>query len=168
MTFDFPIAERKLRSTERLVHQGMWLLFVIAAALMVVVRRSVPARTGSIWILGCAVLAFMLSFALRDVVRKLVRRNTEDKIVKDVKSFLEKQPVGLVERPVQARMTPPPAASDENGVPVKSADFVRLKDAATFRTRAGEPVVYDAFPSHETASVKTNFYAVLMPVVHNC
>ncbi|MGA2740524.1 MAG: hypothetical protein ABSG65_24180 [Bryobacteraceae bacterium] len=168
MTFDLPIAERKLRNTERLVHQGMWLLFLIAAGLMVIVRRSAPARTGSVWILGCAILAFMLSFALRDVVRKLVRRNTEDKIVKDVKTFLERQPVGPVERPAPPKVESSPAPSPENAVPSRPAGFVTLKDAVDYRSTFGYPVVFDAFPSRESATVKTDFYAVLMPVPHNC
>ena len=168
MTLDLPIAERKLRNTERLIHQSMWLLFLIAAGLMMVVRGSAPARTGSVWILGCAVLAFMLSFALRDVVRKLVRRNTEDKIVKDVKTFLEKQPVIPVERPVAAKVAVSQTASPEHAVPSKSAGFVILKDAAAFRTPIGNPVVFEAFPSHESTSVRMAIDAVLMPVLHNC
>src|ERR1035438_8150021 len=80
MTFDLPIAEQRLKNTARLAHQSMWLLFLIAAGLMFAVRSSSQARTGSIWILGCAVLAFMFSFALRDAVRKLGHRNTENRI----------------------------------------------------------------------------------------
>jgi len=66
----------------------MWLLFPIAAGLLMTVRRQVPARTGSIWILGCAVLACMLLLVLRDVVRKARRRSAEDKIVNDLKTYL--------------------------------------------------------------------------------
>jgi hypothetical protein len=168
MTFDLPIAERKLRNTERLVHQGMWLLFAVAAALMVILRRSAPARIGSVWILGCAVLALMLSFALRDVVRKLVRRNTEDKIVKDVKIFLEREPVSPVKRPVLAEVTVRPATGPEQAVPSKSAGFVPLKGAAAYRPPTGDPVVFDAFPSRDSASVRMDFYAVLMPVLPRC
>jgi hypothetical protein len=167
MTLDLPIAERKLRNTERLIHQSMWLLFLIAAGLMMVVRGSAPARTGSVWILGCAVLAFMLSFALRDVVRKLVRRNTEDKIVKDVKTFLEGQPAGPVERPAPARVAVSRTAGTGNAVPSKSAGFVPMKGAAAYRTPS-DPVVFDAFPPRESASVRMDFYAVLMPVLDNC
>src|ERR1700691_286024 len=168
MTFDLPIAERKLRNTERLVHQGMWLLFLIAVGLMVIVRRSVPPRTGSVWILGCGILAFMLSFALRDVVRKLVRRNTEDKIVKDVKTFLERQPAGPIARPAPPKVELSPAPSPEYAVPSRPAGFVTLKDAAEYRTPSGYPVVFDAFPSRESVSVRTDFYAVLMPAPQNC
>jgi hypothetical protein len=96
MSFASPLAEQRLRNTSRFVYQGMWLLFVIAAALMVVVRRSVPARVGSIWILCCALVAFFLTFVLRDAVRKVGQRNTEDRIVKEVKSFLRSQPAPTV------------------------------------------------------------------------
>src|ERR1700722_10767506 len=92
MNFPLPIAEQTLKNTPRHLHQSMWLLFAIAAGLMIIVGRSVPARTGSVWILGCAVMAFMLSFALRDVIKKVGHRNTEDRIVKDVKTFLESEP----------------------------------------------------------------------------
>jgi hypothetical protein len=106
MTFDLPIAEQRLRNTARLAHQGMWLLFLIAAGLMIVVGRSAPARTGSIWFLSCAVLAFMFSFALRDVVRKVGHRNTENRIVRDVKIFLEREPALPVRQPA-AKPGPP-------------------------------------------------------------
>ena len=92
MAFDLSIAEQRLRTAARLARQSMWLLFLIAASLMMIVRRRVPARIGSIWILGCAVLALVLSFALHNVVGKVGHRNTEDKIVRDVKNFLETQP----------------------------------------------------------------------------
>jgi hypothetical protein len=146
----------------------MWLLFVIAAGLMIVVRRSVPARTGSIWILGCAVLAFMLSFALRDVVRKVGHRNTEDKIVNDVKTFLEREPAPLVAhpRPKIAAVSRTEGPTGDAFVPSKSAGFMPLKGAA-FRTPTGEPVVFDAFPSREPVAFRMNFYAVLMPVRPN-
>ena len=167
MTFDLPIAERRLRNTARSIHQSMWLLFPIAAGLMVVVRRGAPARNGSIWILGGAVLAFMLSFALRDVVRKIGRRNTEDKIVKDVKTFLERQPAPPVVQPVPAKAAVSRTASPVGGVPSKSAGFVPLKGAAAFRTPAGDPVVFEAFPSHESIAIRMDFHAVLLPVLHN-
>lgn len=167
MTFDPPIAERRLRNTARSIHQSMWLLFPIAAGLMVVVRRGAPARNGSIWILGGAVLAFMLSFALRDVVRKIGRRNTEDKIVKDVKTFLERQPAPPVVQPVPAKAAVSRTASPVGGVPSKSAGFVPLKGAAAYRTPAGDPVVFEAFPSHESIAIRMDFHAVLLPVLHN-
>jgi hypothetical protein len=57
-----------------------------------------------------------------------------------------------------------PAAS----VPARPADFVALKGAAVYRTPAGDPVVFEAFPPRESIAVKMNFYAVLQPVSHNC
>ncbi|MGA3078395.1 MAG: hypothetical protein ABSG56_32540 [Bryobacteraceae bacterium] len=167
MSFDLPIAEQRLKNTARLAHQSMWLLFLIAAGLMIVVRRSAPARTGSIWFLGCAVLAFMFSFALRDFVRKVGHRNTENKIVRDVKVFLETEPAVLVRQhplaPVKA------AASDPaDGVPSRSAGFVSLNGGATYRTPTADPVVFDAIPLHESVAVPTQFFAVLLPVMTNC
>lgn len=167
MSFDLPIAERKLKNTQRLLHQGMWLLFLIAAALMVVVRRSAPARIGSFWILGAALLAFMVSFALRDVMRKLVRHNTEDRIVKDVKNFLEREPAAAVVYLAQPKPAAIRKARPAAEVPVKSAGFMELK-GARFRTPAGDPVVFDAFPSREPVAFKTNLYPVLMPVLPRC
>jgi hypothetical protein len=163
MSFASPLAEQRLRNTSRLVYQGMWLLFLIAAGLMIIVRRSVPARIGSIWILGCAVLAFMLSFALRDAVRKVGHRNTEDRIVKEVKSFLQSQPAPTVAKHAPANRTASPAA----GVPSGSAGFVPLKSSAPYRTPAGEPVVFDAFPSRESVAIKMDFYALEPRVLNN-
>jgi hypothetical protein len=167
MSFASPIAEERLKNTARFVQQSMWLLFVIAAGLLLIVRRSVPARTGSIWVLAFAVLAFMLWFALRDAVRKVGHRNTEDKLVKDVKNFLERQPVELVERraPAAALSASP---TPESFAPLNSADFVPLKGVAAYRTPVGDPVVFDAIPSRESVAVKMDFYAALMPVISNC
>jgi len=141
----------------------MWLLFLIAAGLMVVVRRSIPARTGAVWILGCAILAFMFSFALRDLVRKVGHRNTEDRIVKDVKTFLEREPASPVLRPAPVKAAVSGASGDPF-VPSKSAGFIPLQGAAVYLTSAGDPVVFDAFPSRESIAIRMNFSAVLLPV----
>jgi hypothetical protein len=109
----------------------------------------------------------MLSFALRDVVRKIGRRNTEDKIVKDVKIFFERQPAPPIVQPVPAKAVVSRTASPVSDVPSKSAGFVPLKGAAAYRTPAGDPVVFEAFPSHESVAVRMNFHAVLLPVLHN-
>jgi hypothetical protein len=169
MTIDF-IAERTLRNTSRLVSHGMWLLFLIAAGLMMILRRSAPARTGSLWILGCAILAFLLSFALRDLVRRVAHRNTEDKILNDVKTFLEREPDPLVERPAPAKAAVSRTANPAGGnfAPPKSASFIQPKGAVAYRTPAGDPVVFDAFPSRESVAVRMDFYAALQPVLHNC
>jgi hypothetical protein len=166
MTFDLLIAERRLKNTSRLVRQSMWLLFFIAAGLMIVVRRSAPARAGSAWILAGAIIAFMLSFALRDVLRKVGRHNAEDKIVQDVKIFLERQPAPVAARPGSARMPVIREASPVDAVPSRSAGFLPLQGAASYRMPCAEPVVFDAFPSRETVGVSTDFYAVLLPVLH--
>lgn len=171
MTSPLPIvAEQTLKNTARYLRQGMWLLFLLAAALMFVVGRSVPARTGSIWILGCAVLAFMLSFALRDVIRKVGHRNTEDRIVKDVRTFLQSEPANEEKRVIPAMAAPsePVSPVGDAFVPAKSADFVPLKGVAAFSTPTGDPVVFDAIPSGKTVLFKTSFYAVLQPVAHEC
>ncbi len=164
MTFDLPIAEQRLRNTARLAHQGMWLLFLIAAGLMIVVGRSAPARTGSIWFLSCAVLAFMFSFALRDVVRKVGHRNTENRIVRDVKIFLEREPALPVRQPAAKAAASQPAAP-AGDVPSRPAGFVPLHGGAAYRTPAADPVVFDAIPLHEFVAVPTEFFAVLLPVI---
>ena len=64
------IGERTLRNTSRLVNQGMWILFVISAALMIVLRRNSTSPSGPFWILGFAVLGFMALIVLRDFARK--------------------------------------------------------------------------------------------------
>jgi|HubBroStandDraft_1064217.scaffolds.fasta_scaffold03545_12 hypothetical protein len=163
MNIDF-LAEHTLRSTSRLVNQGMWLLFLVAAGLMMIVRRSAPARTGSLWLLGCALLACMLSFALRNVLRKVGHRNTENKLVNDVKNFLEREPV-LPISPIKATAAIP---ERDTSVPSRSAGFVALKGAASYRVPGADPVVFDAFPLRESVRVKTDFYAVLQPVPQNC
>jgi len=145
----------------------MWLLFLIAAGLMVIVRRGIPARNESIWVLGGAVLAFMLWFGLRDLVRKIGRRNTEDKIVKDVKTFLERQPAPPVGQSVPTQAAGSRTASPTGGVPSKSAGFLPLQGAATYCTPAGDPVVFEAFPLHGSVAVTMEFHAVLLPVLHN-
>jgi uncharacterized protein (DUF58 family) len=167
MTLDFVIAERRLKNTSRLVHQSMWLLFLIAVGLMIVVRRSASAHPASLWMLGGAVLAFMVSFALRDFLRKVLRRYTEDKIVHDVKIFLEREPAPAVAQPAPTEVPVKPA-SPANAVPSRPAGFVPLKGAADHRTPVPDPVMFDAIPSHESVGIKTDFYAVLLPVVHTC
>ena len=168
MSFDLPIAERTLKSTARYVQQSMWLLFIVAAAMMFILRRSVPARTGSIWILGCAVLAFILSFALRDVIKKVGHRNTEDRIVKDVQTFLKSEPANE-ERRVRTAAPAQQAELDLDQLrALKSADFVPLKGVAVYSAPTGDPVVFDAIPSRESVALKTEFYAVLQPSPAAC
>jgi hypothetical protein len=169
MTFDLPIAERRLRNASRLIFCGMWLLFAIAAVLTMIVRHGVPAPTGSLWILGCAVLAFMLSFALRDVVRKVGHRNTEDQIVRDVQTFLEREPVLPARRPAPAKAAVSQTTSPAGDafVPSRPADFVPLKGAAAYCMPASDPVVFDAFPSREPFAAGMDFHAVPLPVMPN-
>jgi len=166
MTLDLPITERRLRNAARLSFYSMWLLFAVAAALTMILRHSVSARTGSLCILGCAVLALMLSFALRDVVRKVGHRNTEDQIVRDVQTFLERQPgpssvqQSVPDRAAASQTTSPPG---DGFAPSRSAHFVPLKGAAAYRTPAADPVVFDALPSRAPVAVRTDFYPVLRP-----
>ncbi len=165
MTFELPIAERRLRFTSRMLHQGMWLMLLAAACLLLLVRTNISARTGSLWLVGCGILAFMLSFALRDVVRKVGHRNTEDKLVKEVKTFLEREPTELIERPVVVRVErKAEAAASVPGLP----GFVALKGVSPYSAPAGDPVVFDAIPAREAVTVKMDLYAVLLPVLSHC
>jgi hypothetical protein len=166
MTFDLPISERRLKNAARMTFYGMWMLFAIAAALTMIVRHSVPARTGSLWILGCGVLAFMLSFALRDMVRKVGHRNTENRIVRDVQTFLERQPAHSVGQsaPAKAAVSQTARPAADPFVPLRSADFVLLKGAAAYRTPAADPVVFDVLPSRRPVAVKADSHAVLLPM----
>lgn len=165
MTLDLPTSERRLKNTARLMHQSMWVLLVISVSLMLIVRRAGAIHTGSIWILSCAVLAFMLSFALRDVVRKVGHRNTEAKLVKEVKSFLQTEPVAAA-TPVKGGVSQPIAHTDEISIPAR-ADFAPSK-GITPRAQEPDLVVFDAIPARAPISVRVNFYPVLLPVVPNC
>jgi hypothetical protein len=158
MTFDSPTAEKSLRITSRLMHQGMWLLLPIAAALAIIVRHDAPDRTA--YLLGCGVLAFMLSYALWGVRRKLGYRDTQDKLVRDVKTFLEKQPADLAPSAASPAFVAVP--------PSGSADFVPLQGAAAFRRPAGDPVVFDAFPSREGVAVRMDFRALVLSAESSC
>jgi len=168
MTIDLPIAERRLKNTARLMQQGMWFLFLIAAGLMLVVRHNAGLRMGSMWMLGCAVLAIMVSFGLRDVMKTLVRRNTEDRIVKEVKSFLQQQGMAPVEPKVAVREAVAQAPVRNDGcMPKGSADFVALRSTAPNQPQP-DLVVFDAFPARESASFQMRFHPVLQPVLPNC
>jgi hypothetical protein len=111
----------------------------------------------------------VLSFGLRDVVRKVGHRNTENRIVRDVQTFLEGQPAHSVGQSAPAKaavsQTAKPAA--EPFVQLQSADFVLLKGAAAYRTPAADPVVFDVLPSRRPVAVRADFHAVLMPVMPN-
>jgi len=169
MTIDLPIAERRLKNTARLMQQGMWLLFLIAAGLMLVVRHNSGVRIGSMWMLGCAVLAIMVWFGLRDVLKTLVRRNAEDRIVKEVKTFLQRQDLAPVERnvPVQEAAAQEPVRRSDGFMPTGAADFVELRSTALNQPQP-DLVVFDAFPAREPADFQMHFHAVLQPVLPNC
>ncbi|MGO4880289.1 MAG: hypothetical protein ACLP59_05645 [Bryobacteraceae bacterium] len=160
------IGERTLRNTSRLVNQGMWILFVISAALMIVLRRNSTSPSGPFWILGFAVLGFMALIVLRDFARKAGHRHTENKIVNDVKTFLEREPVAdLTARPMTRKLAAVSSVDPADTlVPSKQAGFVELRGAFMRCTPDAEPVVFDAIPSHQSAPKQTEFYAVLMPV----
>jgi hypothetical protein len=167
MGFNPLTAERGLKSTTRWLHQGTWLLLLSGAGLIFVVRGS-AGRTGVLWILGCALLGLVLSLALRDVLRKLGRRNTEDKLVKDVKVFLEGQPADETAPPKPARATAIPAPDPPGALgSSQPADFVPLSDVAPDGAPAGLPVVFDVFPRPETFAFKKDFHAVVAPVKPN-
>lgn len=170
MTFNLTTVEQRLRNTARVTHQSMWLLFLIAAGLMLVLRHSAPARTGSIWIMGCAVLALMLSFAMRDAVKKLGHRNTENRIVRDVKVFLETEPALPTMQPgtvVVSQKAAAEPAIPADGVPTRPAGFVTLNGSAAYRTSDADPVVFDAISQRAHVAFRAEFFAVMLPVVTN-
>jgi len=169
MTIDTPIAERKLKNTARLMQQGMWLLFLIAAGLMLVVRHNAGVRIGSTWMLGAAVLAIMVWFGLRDVVKTLVRRNTEDRIVNDVKTFLQRQENTPVEPRPAAReaAAQPPVRHSDGFMPNSAADFVEMRSTAHSQPQP-DLVVFDAFPARGSDTFQMRFHAILQPVLANC
>jgi hypothetical protein len=160
MTFDSPIAEKGLRITSRFMHQRVWLLLPIAAAMTGIVRRGAPGSTAYLWFLGCGFLAFML------VRRKLGYRDTQDKLVRDVKTFLEKQSANLADPPAPLKPADVPkvVAVPHSG----PADFVSLQVAAAFRRPAGDPVVFDAFPSRKSVAVRMDFRTPVLPAEASC
>lgn len=135
------VADEGLRKAGHSVRKAVWLFVFVAAAVIIIFVRGVPQRTASLWILGSAVLAFLLSHALRSVVRQVGQRHTEDKLLRDVRVFLENQPAPP--KPVPA---PQPTRAADPFVPSGHAGFVPLKSIADFRTRAADPVVFDIFP----------------------
>lgn len=169
MTFDSLIAERKLKTTAQFMQQSMWLVFLIAPGLLMIVRRSGLVRTGSMWMLGCTVLAFMLSFALRDAVRKIGHRNTEDKLVKEVKTYLESAPSVPVAPPAppRAAVSQPVGRMGDAFVPCRAADFLPPQSVAPRAPGAGL-AVFDAMPARDSIGVRLDYYAVLLPVRPTC
>jgi len=165
MTFAMPLAEQKLKESARVMQSGMWLLFLAAIALAVMVRRSGSMRSASIWILGCAVLAFLVSFALRDMLRKIGHRHTENKLVDEVKTYLRTAPAIPV---IPIRNKPEVVSRPvEDCVPARANEFLQLKDAAV-RMPATDLVVFDAIPVRDNVTVRTDFYAILLPVRPAC
>ncbi len=172
MTLELPIAEARLKTPGRLMRRGgmqqnlaqqsRWLLLAVALGLMAVVRRGGDVRTGSLWLLGFAVLAFMLSFALRDVAGNVRRRLTEDQIVKEVRTFLQAQP------PMAAQAAGLSAREDDGEpalTPSGTSDFVALDSAASGQQQDGELVVFDAIAPRAAVAFRTDFHAVLQPVM---
>lgn len=167
MTTAFPFPTRKIKNPARLMQQGVWLLLVIAVSLLVIMRTSGTLGKGSLWILGCAVAAFLLSLTMRDVVRKLGYRNTQDKIVKDVKTFLETQPPLEVRQPVYR--TPAVIAEvreeAEELIPRQATSFATMVRELTLHTPSDDLVVFDAISPRTPIALHMDFYPVMTPVV---
>ncbi|HLY18186.1 MAG TPA: hypothetical protein VKR61_13230 [Bryobacteraceae bacterium] len=147
------------------MQHSVWLLFIIAAGLILVVRGGGTLRTGSIWVLGCAVLAFIFSFALRDAVRKMGHRNTEDRLVNDVKHYLQAEPAAPATAPAVAALQPAGCPGDAF-VPTKAADFVQERAAELILD--ADLVVFDAFPVRKSTCVRWSAGAVLVPAESAC
>jgi len=140
MTRDFPAADRRIKHAARLWSLSMWLLPPVAASAMLIVRRTDNARTGLFWILACIALGYVLSFVLRSLVRRMSHRNTEDKLVSDVKTYLKAQPVETD----PARGDQPARHPIETIVAAEPAGFVALKGSRPPGPRRDDLVVYDA------------------------
>jgi len=159
--------ERTLRNSSRLLNQGMWILFAIAATLMMILRHS----AGSYWVLGLVVVAFLGWGVLRDVARRAGHRHTENKIVSDVKSFLQREPVAPL-TPRAPIMKAAPIGSvdplDDTFAPSRKADFIPLDGVTPYHISAAEPVVFDAIPGRDFGAMRTSFHAVLDPIPNAC
>jgi len=173
MTWDAPVAEQRLKHTTRWMHQTAGLLLLITAGLMLALRHNNAIRVGSFWLIGGAVLAFMLSFALKDVIRKLGYRATEERIIKDLKTYMhghiETAPVVHNDEP----QTEPPQPQGviqtvvrpgDAFVPTRAATFLELKKSMPLLGPGEDLVVFDAMPPRRSAELKMDLFAVLMPV----
>jgi len=173
MTWDAPVAEQRLKHTTRWMHQAAGLLLLITAGLMLALRHNNAIRVGSLWLIGGAVLAFMLSFALRDVIRKLGYKATEDRIIRDLKTYmhghLETAPV--VHNDKQQAEPPQPQAAIQTVVrpgdafvPTRAATFLELKSSMPLPRPSEDLVVFDAMPPRNSVELKMDLFAVLLPV----
>jgi len=173
MSWDAPVAERRLKHTTRWMHQSAGLLLLITAGLMLVLRHNNAIRIGSLWLVGGAVLAFMLSFALKDLIRKLGYRATEERIIKDLQTYMHGS---LGSAPVaqnderQPEPPQPQAVSQAVGhagdafVPCRAAAFLVLRDSKPLPVTSEDLVVFDAIPPLRSVEIRMNLFAVLMPV----
>ena len=115
MTFDLLIAERRMKRIVWVVHHSTWPLSAIAASLMLTAGSSAISHRLSLWLLGYALVALVLSMALRRVARRLVQRNVEDQIVKDLRTFFQVEPASPVKssawknEPVSDRLVKAPS-----------------------------------------------------------
>ena len=168
MTNPFPMPSRSLKNPGRLMQQGVWLLAIIALSLLLVMRHSGNLGSGSFWIVGCAVGAFLLSLTLRDAARKLGHRSTEDKIVKDVKNFLENQPAlevhppAPVARPVVVAKS---AEEVEEVIPRQATNFLSM--SSDTQIPSDDLVVFDVIRPAVPVQVHMNFFPVMAPVMSN-
>jgi len=147
------MAERKLKNAGRLLHPGMWLLFLAAASLMAITHVSGSARTGSVWTLALVVMAIVLLVLLRVVVRHAGHRKTEDKLVNEVKTYLQGQESDSIKRPVPAVAVPPAARpAPQTPMPTECTAFMPL-DGVTLRgVNGGDLVVFDAIAARQRST----------------
>ncbi|MGA2131691.1 MAG: hypothetical protein ABSH50_05190 [Bryobacteraceae bacterium] len=169
MTIPFPLSSRKIKNPARLMQQGVWLMLIVAVSLLLILRRSGTLGGGSLWILGLAVVAFLGTLAMRDVMRRLGHRNTEDKLVKDVKAFLETQPP--IEFRQRAYVAPPASRAqshdeEQDLVPRPATNFVASRELA-HRAPGDDLVVFDAMQPRVCVELRVELYPVLAPVVAN-
>jgi hypothetical protein len=155
------------------MHQTAGLLLLISAGLMLALHRSNAIRVGSLWLIGYAVLGFMLSFALRDVIRRLGHRATEERIIRDLRTYMHGR---LGAAPVvhnDKRQTEPPQPQaaiqtvvlpGDAFVPCRAAAFLELRDSKPLRVTSEDLVVFDAIPPLRSVEIRMNLFAVLMPV----
>jgi len=155
------------------MHQSAGLLLLITAGLMVVLHRSNAIRIGSPWIIAGLVLGFTFAFGLRDLIRRLGYRATEERILKDVRTYmngsLQKAAVAPEQQrqaePVERPLVQTVACPSDAFVPCRVAAFLEPKDAMLPSGSNTDLVVFDAMPPRHRIEPRLDLFAIPLPVM---
>jgi len=171
MSLDVSLDGQRFKNTTAFLHRAAGPSLMIAAGLMVALNRNNAVRISSPWVLACAVVGLILSFALRDVTGRLGHKATEDRILKEVIAYLhgntETAPAASV-APSEGREAAPSqtaaALPANNCMPRQAAGFLAWQQNPPVRLASQDLVVFDAMPPRRSIELKIDLFAVLMPV----